>query len=369
MKKITLLIFLCCICLPVFSQIEVEVYASDRGNNAVNKYDIDGNFIEVFIDSNSGGLSNPQDIVFHPDGTVLISGFLNNAILQYHGETGDYLGEFSTGYSIQGATRMELKEDNLIYVLQWSGNFKTLRFDLSGNFVDEYTNVGVFQSIGIDWDTNDNMYVSTWANGSNGNVQVFDANGDIMGIFGDTALLSGPTNIWFTDDNELWVLDYNANRVSRFDENGALIDHIITGVANPEGFDYLPNGNLLISERGGNKITEFTADGTLIGRWDNGGSLNTPNFVRVREPILGVTENSLLAQILVPTAGTHFQISPKIAEKIQKLSVFSISGTLVDTIDSSISASWNASSLAKGMYVVKAVNSEGTVLTQKLLVN
>ncbi len=367
MKK-TILFLLWSIPAIVFSQ-DTEVFASDRGNNAVNKYDIDGNFIEVFIDPNSGGLSNPQDIVFHPDGSVLISGFLNNAILQYDGNTGNFMGEFSSNYSLQGATRMELKEDNLIYVLQWSGNYKTVRFDLNGNFVDEFTDIGVFQSIGIDWDTDDNMYISTWANGSNGNVQVFDSNGTGMGVFGDTALLVGPTNIWFTDNNELWVLDYNANRVTRFDENGTFIDHVITGVANPEGFDYLPNGNLLIAERGGNQIKEFTADGTFIGRWDNGGSLNTPNFVRVREPVLSITQNEQQDQWVVPTIGTRFMMSPTIVENYQVVYVYSITGTLIAQLNPSESQFWDASQLSKGMYFLRASGPNGIFLSQKLLVN
>ncbi|MDC8003226.1 T9SS type A sorting domain-containing protein [Aureisphaera galaxeae] len=369
MKKPIMLLWLWCIPLMVCAQ-DIAVFASDRGNNAVNKYDVDGNFLEVFIDANSGGLSNPQDIVFHPDGSVLISGFLNNAILQYDGETGDYMGEFSSGYSIQGATRMEYREDEgLIYVLQWNSNFKTVRFDLNGNFVDEFTSIGIFQSIGIDWDTSNNLYISTWANGTNGSVTMFDTNGDPISIFGDTAILVGPTNIWFTDENELWALDYSANRVSRFDASGTFIDHIITGIANPEGYDYLPNGNLLIAERGGNKISEFTSGGTPLGQWDNGGTLNTPNFVRVRVPSLSIAENERQAQIMVPTMGTVFEISSRLAANFESLLVYSISGALVEEIDLAQTLLWDASHLASGLYFIRTTGTNGTSLTQKLLVN
>ena len=40
------------------------------------------------------------------------------------------------------------------------GNGKVKRYELDGTFVDDFTSVGVSQSIGIDWDSNGNWAMS-----------------------------------------------------------------------------------------------------------------------------------------------------------------------------------------------------------------
>lgn len=99
------------------------------------------------------------------------------SITKYNSTTGDYIENFATG--IAGPTRMKIGTDSLLYVLQWSGNGKVKRYQLDGTFVDEFTSVGVPQSIGIDWDNNGNLYVSSY---SGDNVRKFDANGNDLGL-------------------------------------------------------------------------------------------------------------------------------------------------------------------------------------------
>ena len=47
-----------------------------------------------------GGLNGTEDILFHPDGSVLVTGFGNTTIKRYDGETGAFLGDFSSGYAL-----------------------------------------------------------------------------------------------------------------------------------------------------------------------------------------------------------------------------------------------------------------------------
>ncbi len=70
---------------------------------------------------------------------------------------------------------MKIGADSLLYVLQWSGNGKVRRYELDGTFVDDFTSVGVTQSIGIDWDNDGNLYVSSYGGD---NVRKFDTNGN-----------------------------------------------------------------------------------------------------------------------------------------------------------------------------------------------
>ncbi|MDH3267589.1 MAG: T9SS type A sorting domain-containing protein [Ignavibacteria bacterium] len=176
---------------------------------------------------------------------------------------------------------MKIGEDSLLYVLQWSGNGKVRRYQLDGTFFDEFTTVGVAQSIGLDWDGNGNLYVSSY---SGKNVRKFDENGNDMGLFVTTNLL-GPTNIWFDDNGDLLVIDYNGTSVKRFDPNGNYLNDFITGLSNSEGVDFFPNGDILIGNGATSSVKLFDSAGTYIEDLipSGAGNLLTPNAVVIRD--------------------------------------------------------------------------------------
>ena len=163
-----------------------EIYVSDAGNLAnppwqILKFDEQGENPEVFISDN---LAWPQDIVFLEDrGEVLISNLNSGTITRYNANTGAFLSNFATG--ISGPTRMKIGSDNLLYVLQWQGNGLVLRYQLDGTFVDQFTSVSVSQSIGMDWDSQGNLYVSSF---NNTHVRKFDGSGNDLGLFVNTGL-------------------------------------------------------------------------------------------------------------------------------------------------------------------------------------
>src|SRR4030095_8934636 len=127
----------------------VEIYVSDAGNFSsppwqILKFDQNGQNPVTFINNN---LNWPQDILFLQDsGWVLISNLGSGRITKHNASTGAFIADFATG--IGGPTRMKIGADSLLYVLQWNGNGKVLRYDLNGVFVDEFTSLSVPQSIG-----------------------------------------------------------------------------------------------------------------------------------------------------------------------------------------------------------------------------
>lgn len=226
-----LVLFILLLAPNAFSQT-IEIYVSDAGNFAsppwkILKFDENGENPEVFINTN---LAWPQDIVFLEDqDVVLISNLNSGTITKYNSATGIYIEDFATG--ISGPTRMKIGADSLLYVLQWSGNGRVKRYQLDGTFVDNFTNVLVPKSIGIDWDSNGNLYVSSY---SGDNVRKFDTNGNDLGDFINTNLL-GPTNIWFDAAGDMLVSDYDGTAVKRFDSTGAYVNNFLTGLSNSEG--------------------------------------------------------------------------------------------------------------------------------------
>ena len=316
-----------------------EIYVSDAGNFSsppwkILKFDENGENPETFINTN---LPWPQDIVFlEEQQVVLISNLNTGRITKYNSTTGEYIEDFATG--IGGPTRMKIGADSLLYVLQWSGNGTVRRYELDGSFVGEFTSVSVPQSIGIDWDSSGNMYISSY-NGKY--VRKFDQNGNDLGLFATTNL-SGPTNIWFDGNGELLVIDYLGAAVKRFDTDGNYLNNFITGLGNAEGVDFFPNGNILIGNGATSSVKLFDSNGNYIEDFipSGSGGLITPNAVVIREiNVLSVDDNTLKCNSFIleqnypnpfnPTTNIRFRIADR---GFTTLKVFNVLGNEIETL-------------------------------------
>ena len=329
---------------------EYEIYVSSRGTNSVKYYDQQGNYLGDFVSPSSGGLTSPQDMIFMDDNTLIVSGIQNTSIKEYSASNGDYLGDFTSNYSLSQPTRMKIGPDGLIYILQWSNvNNKVVRFDQDGDFVDEFTSVGIPQSIGLDWDNDGNLYVSTYGQGTNGYVQKFDTLGNDLGIFIDSVILQGPTNI-----------------VRRFDSDGNYINDFITGMVNPEGIAFLPNGDMLLGDWGTDTVEAFDENGNSLGTFASGNSLSDPNAVILRDITLSIPDHKKDVVFVTPSIGDSFNINTTISSEFEQLSVYNSLGILVDVIDPDRST-WNASSYAEGMYFIVAIQN-GIKVSQRIII-
>lgn len=356
--------------LPLLSLSQsLEIYVCDAGNFnnppwQILKFDENGENPSAFISTN---LNWPQDILFLEDsGTVLISNLGSGRITRHDKVTGVYLSDFATG--INGPTRMKIGPDSLLYVLQWNGLGKVRRYTLAGMFVDEFTSVGVSNSIGIDWDADGNLYVSSY----NGDfVRKFDTAGVDMGIFVNSNL-AGPTNIWFDNNGELLVADYDGTAVKRFSSTGSFLGNFLTGLGNCEGVGFLPNGDILIGNGGTSSVKQFDSTGTYIQDFISSGSGNllNPNAVVIRN--LTATSiadpDKLTSQVIYPTLGHEFYLHPESARRIEELSIFSLSGSLVLRMQSPSDQFWNADGYPEGMYLVRIRFRDGSVAAQRIQV-
>lgn len=259
----------------------MEIFVSDAGGFAsppwkIVRLDNDGENARVFTEEN---ISWPQDIIFM-DAKVLISNLNSGEITEYDVTTGQYLGTFAE--NIGGPTRMKIGPDGLLYVLQWSGNGRVLRYNTDGTFVDQFTSAGVIQSIGLDWDASGNLYVSSFNMGANGFIRKFDLNGNDMGNH-IANNLQGPTDIWFDSNNDLIVNDYGANRVKRFSGSNYVGD-VVVGISQPEGIETLPNGYHFIGSSGSGSIKLYDSDYNPKGDWitSTTSGLIAPNAISIR---------------------------------------------------------------------------------------
>lgn len=367
MKNLFSWLLICLLSAPVLMAQDLEIYVSSSAENAIKQYDENGAFVRDFVPANSGGLSGPQDIIFLADNTAIVSGIQNTSLKQYETGSGDFIGNFTAGFNLNQPTRMEIR-DGMLYVIQWAAtNNKVIRFNLNGDFVDEFTSIGIAQSIGMAWDTNGNLYVSSFGQGSNGFVQKFDPSGNDMGVFIDSTILQGPTNIWFDDDQNLLVEDWSLGIVRKFSPTGQYIEDFITGMTNPEGIAFLPDDTLLICDWGSDSLEQFDANGNSVGTFASGNGMADPNAVVVRDPNLSVADNESLKLLVTTSIGSQFTFNPQITSKLTTIAVYSIHGVLLDAIDPAKTTTWSAAHLSDGMYLMVA-NENDVNISQKIII-
>lgn len=368
MRYILLLTFLIAtICIHAQN---LEIYVSDAGNFddppwQILKFDGNGENPSVFIDDN---LNWPQDILFLEDSDiVLISNLGTGRINRHNASTGEFISSFAT--SIGGPTRMKIGPDGLLYVLQWSGNGRVKRYNLDGSFVDDFTSLSVPQSIGLDWDTEGNLYVSSY---SGDFVRKFDTDGINQGLFINTNLV-GPTNIWFGTDGELFVADYDGTSVKRFDSNGTYMGNFITGLNNCEGIDFLPNGNILIGNGGTQSVKLYDSNGNYIEDFipSGSGNLMTPNAVVVRDistTAVDEIQDKHHSNIFYPTIGLEFFIKRDYIHELRTILLYNYSGKLLESFNTIPISLKIKDKYSEGVYLAKLIFQDGSELTERLIV-
>lgn len=347
---------------------EVYYYVSDAGNFnnppwQILKFDENGENPEVFIDDN---IAWPQDILFlESENEVLISSLNTDLITKHNAQTGEFIENFASG--IDGPTRMKIGPDGLLYVLQWLGNGNVFRYQLDGTFVDEFTNVGVPQSIGIDWDSDGNLYVASFTGDS---VEKFDQNGVFLETFIDSNLV-GPTNIWFEENGDLIVIDYNGGSVKRFDSEGNFIGIFIDGISFAEGFAFLPDGDILIGDGNNSAVNRYTSDGMFVEVFieSGAGNLITPNAIVRREVTLATEDFLAKKAIISPTIGSAFNIEVIDKSKVQNITIYNVLGQKVTSLNpQQETIFWNALDATEGIYFIKIIGIDGSQESQKVIV-
>jgi DNA-binding beta-propeller fold protein YncE len=110
----------------------------------------------------------------------------------------------------------------------------------------------------------------------NHRVQVFDAKGNFLFLFGEEGELDGqmrePNDLVLGPGGNLYVLDTWNHRVQVFNPEGRFLFQIALGFYGPRGIAIDSKGRIYVADTGNGRVFMLGADGQLIRQWGTKGS-------------------------------------------------------------------------------------------------
>ncbi len=88
--------------------------------------------------------------------------------------------------------------------------------------------------------------------------------GSFSGLLDGNLIFSGPVSVLPNSDGTMWVTAYNSNELLKINLNGLVLNRItgpLTGFDRPMDIIHLKNGNLLLSESAGNRLSLLDSKG------------------------------------------------------------------------------------------------------------
>jgi hypothetical protein len=123
---------------PVFAALLV---GNTRGDSVSSFNAVSGAYLGDFITAGSGGLKDPDTLLYGPDGNLYVSSASSNTsgqILRYDGQTGAFIDVFAQGNGLARPYGMAFGPDGNLYVASFRSD-QILRFNgQTGAFTDVF---------------------------------------------------------------------------------------------------------------------------------------------------------------------------------------------------------------------------------------
>ena len=260
-----------------------NIYAADRGNNRIVKFDSSGNLLNTYgsFGGGDGQFNAPEGVAIDSGGNIYVADTQNNRVQKLRsdgtfllswGRIGSNDGEFLYPEGIA------VDSNSNVYVAD-TENHRIQKFDSDGNHILSWGSLGsgnqqFSDPAGIAIDSSDNVYV---ADTENHRIMKFDSSGNFItkwGSFGtDNGFFSSPEGIAVDGSFFVYVADTNNHRVQKFDSFGTFITKwggLGSGDAQfsaPQGITADRFGFVYAADTLNNRVQKFQADGTFLTKW------------------------------------------------------------------------------------------------------
>jgi hypothetical protein len=197
------------------------------------------------VSKGSGGLNDPWDLTFGPNGNLFVASMGGGQVLEYNGSTGAFVTTFVAS---------------------------------SLGFAPEFLTFG----------PNGNLFVQS-------NLQVLEYNGG-TGAFVTTFVSSGsgglgtPAGLTFGPNGNLFVANYYLSEVLEYNgSTGAFVASFLTGaccaLAGPFDLTFGPNGNLFVTSINNGQVLEYNGStGAFVTTFVSSGTVGNPGFLVFSTP-------------------------------------------------------------------------------------
>jgi hypothetical protein len=204
-----------------------------------------GAFIDAFVPSGSGGLGNPDQLAFGPDGNLYVSDRFAAAIRRYNGTTGAFIDTPLSDGRLEGFVGFTFGADGKIYAGEYNGNHDVLRCDLATHVCSVFAlgQSSLVSCSGITFGPDGKLYV---AGLNSSNVVRFNGKtGAFIDVFVPAGRggLGGADYLIFGPDGNLYVDSQRTQNTLRYNGIGAFIDDfaVVGGLGIPKGLAFFPS--------------------------------------------------------------------------------------------------------------------------------
>ena len=258
-----------------------SVYVTDTGNNRIQRFDAGGAFLATWgtLGSGPSQLNGPQGVAVNASGNVFVTDTGNNRVVKFTA-IGTYKTRWGVGGTANGRfdapTGVAVSADRRVYVVD-SGNHRVQQFSATGIYQLQWSlSTGVFLAPwGVAVDAAGDVFV---ADGSTHKIKKYSPTGTLLGTLG----VAAPVGVAVGPDGVKVFVAYNSARMARFGPDPdpdvpppVFLEVWDAGFDFPHGIAVDPSsGNVYIADTTLNQVLVFSAAGGFIDRWGSAGSGN-----------------------------------------------------------------------------------------------
>ncbi|MBN2459982.1 MAG: choice-of-anchor J domain-containing protein, partial [Candidatus Cloacimonetes bacterium] len=235
------------------------ILVSDQVKDVVQRYDLDGNYVDVFAPvggPNTSILDNIRGIAYHTNGNLLVSnaGGANADCVAAFDTGGNYIGNFVANGEVDPFDVMYWETLNSYLVCDIADPDYLKNYDDTGTLINIITdNVNFPEQVALA--ANGNILVACFSAPSG--VHEYQPDGTLVGIY--NPLDAACRGVYELPNGNILVTD--GDGVHEIDRSGNLIEDKITGVSGR----FI---NLVIQEQAPSGYFEDFEDGVLPPGWD-----------------------------------------------------------------------------------------------------